>query len=232
MKKYITPRLKTLLATAGVFALMAGIPQAQAYVVTTGGIAALDGSGLTTAVGSTVLTFNDLIAPVSGNFTYGGVAFSGGGQVVLGSSPSQYATPANDTTNYLIAGGPTGSFTGSETLAISGPSSNYFGLYWGSMDAYNTLTFMNDGITVATVTGSDVAAGGIANGNQVLIGTNNYFNIFDLPQYDTVILASTSPNFEVDNIAFGSVPEPGTLALLGAGLLGLGVIRRRRRRTA
>jgi len=155
------------------------------------------------------------------------VNFSGNGAVENGSSSGQFAAPDGDTTNYLVAGGPT-AFTGSENLAITGPSSNYFGLYWGSMDAYNTLTFLNGGSVVATITGSDVAAGGNANGGQAGLGTNNYVNIFNLPQYDSVVLTTTQANFEVDNIAFGQVPEPATLALFGAGLLGLGALRRRK----
>jgi hypothetical protein len=219
------------LAAAGVLALIGGAQHAQAYTVTVGGIAALDGSGLTTAIGSaTVLTFNSLSAPKFGSFSYAGVDFSGDGGVVMASSSGQYAAPANDMTNYLIAGGPS-SYTGTETLAISGPSSDYFGLYWGSMDAYNTLTFLNGSTVVATITGSDVAAGGNANGNQTLLGTNNYINIFDLPNYTTVALSTTQANFEVDNVAFGQVPEPGSLGLLGGGLVGLvgfGTIRRKR----
>ncbi len=229
MKTNIT-RIKGLLATAGVLALLASSTPASAYILTVGGVAA-PGGGLTTGIpGTTVLTFNSLTTPLTGSFSYDGVGFSGGGEVIMGSSSGQFASPSGDTTNYLLAGGPP-SYAGSETLTISGQSSDYFGVYWGSMDTYNTLTFLEGNTVVATITGAQVAAGGNADGNQSLLGTNNYVNIFDLPSYDAVVLSSTSPNFEVDNIAFGkvpTVPEPGTLALLGAGLIGLGFIRRRR----
>ena len=227
-----------LLATAGVLALFGGAPQARAYTISIGGVVASDGSGLTTAVGSTmVLTFDSLPPLASGHFIYGGVGFDGDGEVIVGSSSSKYSAPAGDTTNFLVAGGPSSSYIGDEDLTIFGPSSNYFGLYWGSMDRYNTLIFLNGGSPVARISGTDVAAGGNANGDRAALGTNNYVNIFGLSSYDTVVFSTSAPNFEVDNIAFGRVPapdtrtvaEPGTLALFGAGLLGLGLIRRKRR---
>ena len=233
MPRHAPSRLVVLLGTAGLAALFGGTPRSEAYTITTGGTAAIDGSGPTSAVGTeTILTFDSLLANSSGSFTYDGVTFSGSGEIVAGSSTNQYVAPSGDGTNYLVAGG-SPSYTGSETLTVSGPSSNYFGLYWGSLSNDNTLTFLSGGNAVATITGSQVAAANGGNGNPIGVGSNDYVNIFDLPGYDTVVLSTTAANFEVDNIAFGAVigavPEPGTLALVGVGLFGLGMIHRRRR---
>ena len=62
-----------------------------------------------------------------------------------------------DTTTYLTTG------VGSVTLTLPGQE-KYAGLLWGSVDAYNTLSFYNGATLVGTATGTDVTAS--ANGDQ------------------------------------------------------------------
>ncbi len=174
------------------------------------------------------------------------VSFSGpgAGTAILPDSPGQYAAPfisgsnatsfdnsqANgpDVTQYLTTG------IGQVTLQLA-EYNQYFGVLWGSVDDHNTLSFYNDGTLLFSFTGLNVD--GLANGNQGAEGTF-YVNINSDTPFNKVIASSTGYAFELDNVALavnpiqlpetGVVPEPGTLALLGLGLLA-GIATRHRR---
>jgi len=202
---------------------------AQAGVVVT----SISGSTLSptfqgAVAGSTYITFEDVAAGTSGPFVSGGFSFSGDGAVETGNVSGKYANPAGDNTHYLSTGfdGTSGSKT--ETVFL-GTHTN-FGLYWGSIDAYNTLTFLKGGSTVFTLTGGGVPLA-VDNGNQTSDLSNKYVNFAFTggSSYDTVVFNSTSPAFEVDNLAVaGGVPELSTWAMMivGFGLVGLQVRRR------
>jgi hypothetical protein len=143
----------------------------------------------------------------------------------------KYAQPAGDTTNYLTVSYPW--VAGAVQLAFSSPE-NYFGLYWGSLDSYNTITFLRDQGQIATFSGDAIAdlTGLLAGGEQQSPLSNRYVNFYlGAVFYDEVILSTANFGFEVDNIAFGDPPvpvsEPGTLMLLGSALYGLFIRRRR-----
>jgi hypothetical protein len=159
--------------------------------------------------------------------TCGYASCSGQYQIVLGSVSGRYAQPAGTNTRYLTVPNP--SSNGSATFGL-GTQADYFGLYWGSIDAYNSITFLSGGSAIATYSGTNLV-GQFANGNQVNYSSNRYINFFFSGEtFDAVRLTSTNFAFESDNHSFraASVPEPGTMALLGLGLFGLGVARRRR----
>jgi hypothetical protein len=105
---------------------------------------------------------------------------------------------------------------------------NTFGMLWGSVDSYNTLSFYSNGTLVGTVTGSQVEAS--PNGSQSADGSA-YIDITSSVAFDTVVATSSSYAFEFDDIAFGAVAvsEPGSLAMLAASLIGIGFVTRRKR---
>jgi hypothetical protein len=215
--------IKQALTTA---LLMAGLAGAsQAAIISFGGAAAGDGSGLTTAVaGATVYTFNTSQKPDG---------YGGDGSVLSESISGMSAAPAGDRTAYLSVAYPKAA--GVETfLAAANSSYNYFGLYWGSIDDYNSMAFYRNGTLVSTVTGLDVIAMGTRLGDQSAAGSNRYVNIdFGTDSFDRIDFTTTHYAFESDNHAFAntSVPEPGTLSMMGLGLLGAAAAMRHRKTT-
>ena len=184
--------------------------------------------------GGPVVTFDSSPASSSGTIlgpvTLGGISFSGSG-LIFNASNGNSAQPLYDHTNYLtILGG------GSETLGFSQPRRR-FGLYIGSLDTYNSIEFLNNGMSVATfdgnaiVAGAGVLAGLAANGGQSSDASNRFVSFaFSAAQsFDTVILRSASNSFEVDNIS--AVPEPSTWAMMLVGFLGLGFVVSRKSKT-
>ena len=161
--------------------------------------------------------------------------WTGSGEIVQGAVSGKYAAPYNssvmssaDTTKYVTVPDPDGASSGSATVALGG-TYNYFGIFWGSVDDYNTLSFYKDDGLVAEYTGTDITTPNAANGNQSAPSTNLYVNFFDLPDFDSFMMSSSQFAFEADNIAVGvnPVPEPATMLLFGSGLLGLAGFRKR-----
>jgi hypothetical protein len=142
-----------------------------------------------------------------------------------------------DTTQFLSLGGTGQPSPVTINLASLGLQ-NYFGLYWGSIDSYNTVEFYRGSFALADrvgiYTGTQVLTAlgvvvPLGTNNQTSLLTNRYIN-FDsegASQYfDRIRLTSTQAAFESDNHAFRAVPTPALLP----GLVGIGVSLWRKRR--
>lgn len=212
-------RLTTAFLT--IFFMLGLSATASALSITYGGDVASDNSGLTTSrLDAQVLTFNQDDSDPSIFQSY-----SGDYQLVSGSLAGNYAAPLNDKTRYMSIPDTfdnNTSMSGSVTFELASEA-NYFGIYWGSIDTYNSINFFNDNLLVGEVVGGDL---GPADGSWTDPDTNQYVNITDII-FDSFVLNTDGIAFEVDNIAVAPVPEPGTIFMMVAGLLGLFGLRRK-----
>jgi hypothetical protein len=185
---------------------------------------------------ATVLTFDGLpvgILPYyqfDGDGSNGTATLTGSGAIENTSVIGAFAQPAGIAGNFLTIAYPAA--VGTMQFAFSKPQ-NYFGLYWGSIDSYNSITFRNDGTDFVTLSGTDLAnlTGLVANGRWAADSSNRYINFYTGANvFDEVVLSTTNFGFEVANIAYGDppvpVPEPGSVILLGSLLCGFVVVRR------
>ena len=161
-------------------------------------------------------TFNnttlDTIGSVTGldqSWAWAGTASTKNGSVKnSNAAPDGLSQP--DQTNYLSAPNPLRS--GNVTASLGGKY-NYLGLWWGSIDSYNTISFFNGSTLVESFTGSQIVDPNTRNSNGTKLSL--YVNFLNLGNFDSFSLTSTNNAFEVDNIAVGTtpVPEPATMIL-------------------
>jgi hypothetical protein len=228
--------MRTFMSTLAIATIAGGFIAGSAHAaVIAPSITSINGSTLNltfqgAVAGSTYITFEDVTAGTPGTLTSGVGRFAGDGAVEIGTTSGQHATPAGDLTNYLSTGFDGSSGSKTETLTFDGGKAyNKFGLYWGSIDSYNTLTFYKGDSQIFSLMGSGVPDA-VGNGDQASDPSNRYVNFdFGAASFDKVVFNSTSPAFEVDNLAVaGAVPELSTWAMMIIGFGGVGFQLRRR----
>jgi hypothetical protein len=208
-------------------ALLTSVTVAHAAVtVTEGGAAAGDGSGLISSFAPTTYTFEVGSQPSWTVVPSGNVYYVG--------STGVNAAPFGDTTTYASIA--TSATPQTATLTISNPT-NYIGLYWGSIDGYNSMT-ITDSTGSHIIDSTRFPILNPANGDRGLNGSA-YVNIFDYGDAITsVSFTSGQKAFEFDNLTIaqlrgsltGGVPEPSTWAMLILGFCGVGFIAYRQKR--
>jgi hypothetical protein len=199
-------------------------------------------------------TFNTSKTPLgkTGSYSTPFASFSGGGVIVRGSSSGNYAAPwvgpllnfkpggGADALRYLEIGA-----NQSETISF-GSEKTAFGLYWGSIDYYNAISFYNNGSLVYQLDGATLDAA-ITSGPKLIDGggqtgfASNGFVTFTGPglgDFNEVVLSSTQNAFEVADLeAFGpnarnqvsGVPETSTWFMMILGFVGVGLAAYRRK---
>jgi len=146
---------------------------------------------------------------------------------IMQGTTGTYAMPYLDNTQYASVN--SNGNSGSNITFSFNQSYNYFGILWGSVDTYNTLTFLDGNTVVGTIIGQTIiSAANLSGGNQAGSGTV-YANFNSSLLFNKIIASSTGIAFEFDNIRLAAVPLPAALPMFLAGIMGLGAMGRRRK---
>lgn len=158
-------------------------------------------------------------------------SWAGNFAFVSGSLANVYAAPGPvaDETRYVTVPKNVNETPQAATVSFS-TAHNYFGMWWGSVDTYNSIQFYLNGDLVGTLTGSQVLAQTHgATGSQTDIRSNGFLNVSGLT-FDSITFSSTNYAMEMDNFTVAPVPEPASMLLLGSGLIGFAGLRRKFRK--
>ncbi len=146
----------------------------------------------------------------AGNITYTGTSgiYSGN---VAGVTAAPYTASGATTGNYFAAE-PKGGI-----IVEYATRQQYFGLQWGSVDAYNTLSFYQGNTLVEQLTGKTVTT----NPNGARDGSNSYWvnlNFGARSGFDSVVFTSSNPAFEFNVVAYAATTQAITPeAVVAAG---------------
>ncbi|MCC3405500.1 MAG: hypothetical protein JGK17_07875 [Microcoleus sp. PH2017_10_PVI_O_A] len=181
--------------------IWAGITNPVSAIMVSLGGTSVPGQGQFSSVpGAKTIDFESG-APTSGPVIYSAPGI--GPTVVSGTINYLFWTPKDDYTKYLTVA-PFGDERGNNNLSISfAEKIDYFGMYLGSFDSYNSIAFYQDNVLLKLLNGLNDSV-------------NIYVNFFaeKNESFNKVVLASSVPAFETDNHAYRiaePVPEPTTI---------------------
>ena len=222
-------KLSVVIMGAAAFTVISA--PAEAIMLTFGGTPVAGQGQFSSVPGVTTIDFESG-APTSGLAIY---SAPDPGPAIVSGDTAIYSMSRDDTTDdtsrYLavsILGDASG--TTPVTIAFANPL-DYFGLYWGTPSANNTISFFNGDTLLQSFNGdalySTVTSRGAA-----------YANFFAQPgeSFNKVVLSDSSIAFESDNhaykvVASESVPEPVTsLAALASVVTGVLMKRQHQRK--
>jgi hypothetical protein len=197
-------KLSALIMGAAVFTAISA--PAEAITLTFGGTPVAGQGQFSSVPGVTTIDFESG-APTSGLAVYS--APGPGPAIVSGNTVSSIISLDNNS-RYLavsVLGDARG--TSPVTIAFANPL-DYFGLYWGTPSANNTIGFFNGDRLLQSFSGNAI-------GSSVLTNGGVYANFFAEAgeSFNKVVLSDSSIAFESDNHAYKvaaseSVPEPVT----------------------
>ncbi|WP_445248536.1 Npun_F0296 family exosortase-dependent surface protein [Microcoleus sp. OTE_8_concoct_300] len=217
-------KLSVLIIGAAVFTVISD--PADAITLTFGGTPVAGQGQFSNVPGVTTIDFESG-APTSGLAIY---SAPGPGPAVVSGNTVSSIISLDDNSRYLavsVLGDARG--TSPVTIAFANPL-DYFGLYWGTPSANNTIGFFNGNTLVQSFSGNAIDSSVITNGGV-------YANFFAQPGefFNKVVLSDSSIAFESDNHAYKvgaseSVPEPVTSLTAFASVVGGVLMKRQQQR--
>lgn len=170
----------------------------------------------------------------SANFLALSNANVSGGAIYLDTQnfPATAARPENSSPSILtvgnwVAAGPSNTNNGGgDAILTLSPGTTYVSFLWGSPDTYNMLTVHTDaGWKTFTAGALGILPVG---GSQSQANYVNFTPTAGATMITSLVFSSQNTNaFEISNVT--AVPEPGTYAMLLAGLGALGFVAKRRK---